>query len=76
MKSHKVKETHNVVTNKKRMVLGAIKLQQAHMVLSTKQNQNQIMSRDLDFDSQTICCKRDVLRVFEAKLSSALFALN
>ena len=50
------------------MFLGRIKSGQAYLVISSNQCQRKIMSRNFDLINKTICCKKDVLQAFKAKL--------
>ena len=58
------------------MFLGGIKSGQAYLVAKRNQNQRKIISRNFDFNDKPICCKRDVLQVFEIKISTELFVSN
>ena len=58
------------------MFLGRIKSGQAYLVAKKNQNQRKIMFLNFDFINKPKCCKRDVLQVFEAKISTELFVSN
>ena len=55
---------------------GHIKSGQAYLVAKRNQNQRKTMFQNFDFINKPICCKINILQVFEAKISTELFVSN